>query len=85
MTPVFISQRSPSKNRENLKELLDSVGLDYYDRFEWMLRTETRCGDDNFFVVRKPNVDNKHKKINIFFIIKFSFLCIYYNIFFLIM
>lgn len=64
MTPVFISQRSPSKNRENLKELLDSVGLDYYDRFEWMLRTETRCGDDNFFVVRKPNVDNKHKKIN---------------------
>ena len=32
--PTFISERTPSENREDLWELLESVGLDYYDRFE---------------------------------------------------
>ena len=52
-TPVFISERSPSKNREDLWELMESVGLDYYDRFEWLLRTSLRCGNDNLIVERK--------------------------------
>ena len=52
-TPSFISKRTPSESREDLWELLEEVGLDYYDRFEWMLRTDRRCGDDNFIVVRK--------------------------------
>ena len=34
MTPYFISDRTPSESREDLWELLDAVGLDYYDRFE---------------------------------------------------
>lgn len=54
MTPTFISMRTPSESRENVRELMRSVGLDYYDRFEWLLRSEMRCGDDNLFVVRKP-------------------------------
>ena len=54
MTPTFISMRTPSESRENVRELMASVGLDYYDRFEWLLRTEARCGDDNLMVVRKP-------------------------------
>ncbi len=53
MTPSFISKRTPSRNRENVKELLEEVGLDYYDRFEWLLRTDRRCGDDNLVVERK--------------------------------
>lgn len=54
MTPTFISMRTPSESRENVKELMNSVGLDYYDRFEWLLRSEMKCGDDNLFIVRKP-------------------------------
>lgn len=52
MTPYFISERTPSENREDLWELLDAVGLDYYDRFEWLLRSNMRCGIDNLTVER---------------------------------
>ncbi len=52
MTPHFISERTPSENREDLWELLEEVGLDYYDRFEWLLRTNMRCGIDNLIVER---------------------------------
>ena len=55
MTPTFISMRTPSESRENVRELMKLVGLDYYDRFEWLLRSEMRCGDDNLLVVRKPS------------------------------
>ena len=48
MTPYFISERTPSESREDLWE----VGLDYYDRFEWLLRTNMRCGTDNLVVER---------------------------------
>ena len=57
MTPTFISMRTPSESRENVRELMMLVGLDYYDRFEWLLRSEMRCGDDNLLVVRKPSDD----------------------------
>ena len=53
LTPSFIEMRTPSPSREDLWELLEEVGLDYYDRFEWMLRAGKRCGDDNLIVVRK--------------------------------
>lgn len=52
MTPYFISERTPGEGREDLWELLESVGLDYYDRFEWLLRTDMRCGTDNLIVER---------------------------------
>lgn len=51
--PTFITERTPSKNREDLWEILESVGLDYYDRFEWLLRTTMRSGNDNLIVERK--------------------------------
>ena len=63
MTPVFISMRSPSENREDVKELMDEVGLNYYDRFEWLLRTTKRCGDDNLIVVRKNETPLKVEQI----------------------
>ena len=52
MTPYFISERTPSESREDLWDLLGEVGLDYYDRFEWLLRTNMRCGTDNLIVER---------------------------------
>lgn len=51
--PTFISERTPSENREDLWELLESAGLDYYDRFEWLLRTTMRSANDNLIVERK--------------------------------
>ncbi len=63
MTPVFISMRSPSENREDVKELMAEVGLDYYDRFEWLLRTSKRCGDDNFVVIRKKSNPIKIERV----------------------
>ena len=53
--PVFITERTPSKNREDLWELLEEVGLDYYDRFEWLLRTDMRAGNDRLIVERRRN------------------------------
>lgn len=53
LTPAFIEMRTPSPGREDLWELLAEVDLDYYDRFEWLLRSGKRCGDDNLIVVRK--------------------------------
>ena len=51
--PTFIAERTPSKNREDLWELLEDVGLDYYDRFEWLLRTNMRAANDNLIVERR--------------------------------
>ena len=51
--PTFITERTPSKNREDLWELLESVELDYYDRFEWLLRTTMRSANDNLIVERR--------------------------------
>ena len=59
MTPVFISERTPGTGREDLQELLESVGLDYYDRFEWLLRTDMRCGTDNLTVERLQTCHNQ--------------------------
>lgn len=52
MTPSFISDRTPSESREDLWELLDMVDLTYYDRFEWLLRSNMRAGTDNLIVER---------------------------------
>lgn len=52
MQPVFITERTPSENREDLWELMQSVGLNYYDRFEWLIRTNLTSGNDNLIVER---------------------------------
>lgn len=59
MTPAIISMRTPSESRENVRQLMASVGLDYYDRFEWLLRSESKCGDDNLMIVRKYERTNR--------------------------
>lgn len=51
-TPVFITERTPASGREDMWELMESVGLDYYDRLEWLIRTPLRSGNDNLIVER---------------------------------
>ena len=51
--PTFIAERTPSENREDLWEILESVGLDYYDRFEWLIRTPMRAANDNLIVEKR--------------------------------
>lgn len=51
--PTFIAERTPSENKEDLWEILESFGLDYYDRFEWLLRTTMRAANDNLIVERR--------------------------------
>lgn len=49
--PVFIADRVPPKNRENIHEELAEVGLQYYDALEWLLRTDRRYFGDSLRVV----------------------------------
>ena len=51
-TPVFIEERSPAPNREDLWTLLEEVGMDHLNRLEWLIRTDMRYGGDNLYVCR---------------------------------
>ena len=52
MEPVFMTERSPSRNRVDVRELMKEVGLDHYDRLEWLIRTHTRYVGDDLYVER---------------------------------
>lgn len=58
--PVFISERTPGRNREDLWELLDEVGLPYLNPLEWLIRTDTRYSGDRLYVKRYTAGDEKH-------------------------
>ena len=48
--PTFILERVPSKNREDLYDLLKSVNLTYIDPIEYLCRTKYKYSGDNFFM-----------------------------------
>lgn len=50
--PVFVTERSPSRNRQDLWQLLDEAGMEYLNRLEWMIRTGKGYVGDSFFVIR---------------------------------
>ncbi len=52
ITPVFISERTPSENRVDLWDLLNDCGMTYLNRLEWLIRTDTRYFGDNLYVIR---------------------------------
>lgn len=56
-TPVFISERTPAENREDVRKLLDDAGMDYLNPLEWLMRTDTRYGGDSLFV-RRPSEES---------------------------
>ena len=61
--PVFISERAPMKNREDLYELLETCNMDYWDPLEWLIRTNTRYSGDKLFVQRPQNKEIKVESI----------------------
>lgn len=56
-TPVFVSERAPAENREDVRELLDRCGLEYLNRLEWLIRTATRYSGDHLYVIRAEEAD----------------------------
>ena len=48
IVPVFISERTPGENREDLWVLLESCNMRYLNRLEWLIRTKTRYSGDSF-------------------------------------
>jgi hypothetical protein len=47
--PVFISERTPSENREDLQKLLEDCNMEYLNQLEWLIRTDTRYGGDRLY------------------------------------
>ena len=52
ITPVFISERTPSENRIDLWDMLNDCGMTYLNRLEWLIRTDTKYFGDNLYVIR---------------------------------
>lgn len=52
IVPVFISERTPGENREDLWSLLEDCHMQYLNRLEWLIRTETRYSGDSLYVCR---------------------------------
>ena len=50
--PVFISERTPGENREDVWQLLEENGMNALNRLEWLIRTNRRYSGDRFFVER---------------------------------
>mgnify|MGYP003210345583 CR=1 FL=1 len=61
--PVFISERTPAKNREDLWELLKECDMQYLNQLEWLIRTNTRYSGDKLFVQRPQNKEIKVESI----------------------
>lgn len=61
VTPVFISERTPGENREDLWVLLKECNMQYLNRLEWLIRTETRYSGDGLYVCR---TDKKNIKLS---------------------
>ncbi|MBI9094084.1 MAG: recombinase family protein [Sphaerochaeta sp.] len=57
MIPVFISERTPSANRVNLQEELREANLEYLDRLEWLINTDTVYSGDSL-VVKKDGFNS---------------------------
>jgi hypothetical protein len=64
--PTFIYERTPQKNREDLYELLDEVGLEYLDHLEWLIRSNKTYTGDRLFVRRyiEPKTSGVITRVN---------------------
>ncbi len=63
IVPVFISERTPGENREDLWELLEQCDMDYLNRLEWLVRTKTRYLGDGLYVCRPEDKNLKIESI----------------------
>jgi len=49
--PVFISERTPGPGRVDLDELLSSVGMNYLNRLEWLIKSKLTYFGDSLYVL----------------------------------
>ena len=73
--PVFISERVPSKNREDYYELLEKVDMTYMDPIEYLIKTKDRYSGDCLYLInyekpKKVVIDEIKGKANAFGISK---------------
>lgn len=71
--PVFISERTPSEKREDVRMLLEENNMESLNRLEWLIRTKTKYSGDNFQVI--PYTGNEvisYKKHSMFDLVKRS-------------
>ena len=47
---VWVQQRIIPSDRQNIGQILKENGLDSYDEFELLLRSEGRCAQDNYYI-----------------------------------
>ncbi|WP_165043886.1 helix-turn-helix domain-containing protein [Adlercreutzia sp. ZJ138] len=59
IVPTFIAERTPSERREDLQSLLESYGMTYLNRLEWLIRTDLRYSGDLLYVERWSPSDEK--------------------------
>jgi len=53
-TPVFISERTPSETRVDVRNLIMEAGLEYLNRLEWLVKTDHSYSGDRLVV---KNID----------------------------
>ena len=58
ITPVFISERTPSDNREDLWEYLDKYSMKSLNRLEWLIKTDAQYSGDRLYVQERRNIDD---------------------------
>ena len=63
--PVFISERAPARNREDLWELLKECDMQYLNQLEWLIRTNTRYSGDKLFVQKPEDKTLELESINL--------------------
>ena len=64
-TPVFISERTPGENREDLWDLLAECEMDYLNRLEWLIRTDKVYSGDRLYVDRYEDRESAIKLNNV--------------------
>lgn len=62
--PSFVTQRTVPEGRDDLFPLLEEIKLTYNDLFEVLCRTHGICGNDPYYVSRRPDeFVNVHQQI----------------------
>lgn len=59
LEPVFISERSPGENRQDLWQLLEPYQMEYLNRLEWLIRTDMNYSGDRLYVKAYEASDEK--------------------------
>lgn len=77
VVPSFISERIPPENREDLGEILESVGMTYMEPLEFLIKIGDAYPGDNFYLTpfkakEKLNLSESIGKANTFGMLKIA-------------